>query len=63
MPATIQRRLVAFLLRRLIGRFVSNETLDDASRVEADLGRGSIVLNRLELDAEARRPILRVARC
>ncbi|SGY39460.1 BQ5605_C003g02224 [Microbotryum silenes-dioicae] len=56
LPAKLQHRLLAFLLRRSIGTFVKGQ-FDDES-IEADLGNGLVKLQALELDPEAIEPLL-----
>ncbi|SCV67192.1 BQ2448_5838 [Microbotryum intermedium] len=52
LPTKLQHRLLAFLLRRSIGKFVKGQ-FDDES-IEADLGNGLVKLQALELDSEVR---------
>lgn len=51
-PAKLQQRLVAFLLRRAIGRFVKGggHSLGDEGRIEADVRNGRFVVRGLEVD-------------
>ncbi|SCZ96129.1 BZ3500_MvSof-1268-A1-R1_Chr8-1g10024 [Microbotryum saponariae] len=56
LPAKLQHRLLAFLLRRSIGNFVKGQ-FDDES-IEADLGNGLVKLQALELNPEAIEPLL-----
>ncbi|GAA5872746.1 hypothetical protein JCM3774_005049 [Rhodotorula dairenensis] len=54
-PAKLQQRLVAFLLRRAIGRFVKGggHSLGDEGRIEADVRNGRVVVRNVELDDAA----------
>ncbi|BGP58606.1 autophagy-related protein 2 [Rhodotorula sphaerocarpa] len=54
-PAKLQQRLVAFLLRRAIGRFVKGggHSLGDEGRIEADVRNGRFVVRGLEVDEAA----------
>lgn len=50
LPQNIQRRLLSFLLRKSVGRFIRGGL--DADAVEADLARGSVSVQGLELADE-----------
>ncbi|KAG0659205.1 autophagy- protein 2 [Rhodotorula mucilaginosa] len=54
-PAKLQQRLVAFLLRRTIGRFVKGggHSLGDEGRIEADVRNGRVVVRDVEIDDAA----------
>lgn len=53
LPQNLQPRLLSFLLRRAIGRWVKGElnTTADGDQVKADLSKGTISVNNLELDS------------
>ncbi|BGP04050.1 Autophagy-related protein 2 [Rhodotorula toruloides ATCC 204091] len=55
LPANLQQRLVAFLLRRAIGGFVKGggEGLGDEGRIEADVREGRFVVRNVEVDEQA----------
>ncbi|BGP35945.1 autophagy-related protein 2 [Rhodotorula toruloides] len=55
LPANLQQRLVAFLLRRAIGGFVKGggEGLGDEGRIEADVREGRFVVRDVEVDEQA----------
>lgn len=50
LPQNIQRRLLAFLLRKSIGKFVKGGL--DAEAIEADLGKGTVKVQALELESD-----------
>ena len=50
LPQSIQRRLVAFILRRTLGKCFKLDTDDALSGLETDLASGRVVLTELELD-------------
>ncbi|GAA5939067.1 hypothetical protein JCM3775_002664 [Rhodotorula graminis] len=51
LPANLQQRLVAFLLRRTLGRFLKGDLDDD--RVQADVRAGRFVLDGVQVDEQA----------
>ncbi|BGP28124.1 autophagy-related protein 2 [Rhodotorula toruloides] len=55
LPANLQQRLVAFLLRRAIGGFVKGgwSGLGDEGRIEADVREGRFVVRDVEVDEQA----------
>ncbi|GAA5851925.1 hypothetical protein JCM8547_000101 [Rhodosporidiobolus lusitaniae] len=55
LPANLQHRLVAFLLKRALGAFVKPESWEgeQGARVEADVRRGVFRVNELEVDPVA----------
>lgn len=60
-PAKLQQRLVAFLLRRAIGRFVKGggHSLADEGRIEADVRNGRVVVRDVEIDDAVGTSLLR----
>ena len=58
-PAKLQQRLVAFLLRRTIGRFVKGggHSLGDEGRIEADVRNGRVVVRDVEIDDAVSTPL------
>lgn len=52
LPQNLQRRLLSFLLRKSIGGFVRGGL--DAEAIEADLGKGSVRVQGLELESDVR---------
>lgn len=53
LPASIQRRFIAFVLQRSLGHFVKPGQLD-GEQVNAQLGSGFVQINDLELDDQVR---------
>ncbi|GAA5909588.1 hypothetical protein JCM6882_003464 [Rhodosporidiobolus microsporus] len=53
LPKNVQHRLVAFLLHRALGAFVTDDRWDDEERVEADVRNGKVRVRELEVDAQA----------
>jgi len=49
LPDSVQRKLVAFVLRKTLGRFVKHDGLL-AGQVDEGISSGSISFERLELD-------------
>lgn len=56
LPSNLQRRLLSFLLRRSLGRFVTGGL--DADAIDADLARGNVSVQRLQLASQVSRPDL-----
>ena len=52
-PVSIQRRFISFVLKRTLGHLVKPGQLD-VDQVDAQLGRGFVEINNLELDVEVR---------
>jgi len=52
LPANLQQRLVAFLLRRTLGQFLKGGLDDD--RVQADVRAGRFVLSTVQVDEQVR---------
>ena len=52
LPQNLQPRLLSFLLRRAVGSFVKGglNPSQDGDQVKADLAKGTISVNNLELD-------------
>ncbi|GAA95658.1 uncharacterized protein L969DRAFT_81399 [Mixia osmundae IAM 14324] len=51
LPQSIQKHLLAFVLRKSIGTFVQDGQLD-LERIEADIGKGKLVLSDVQLDGK-----------
>jgi len=49
-PATIQKRLLTFLLRKALGQFLAEDL--DLNNLEVQLGKGFLSLKELELNVE-----------
>jgi hypothetical protein len=54
LSGALQRRLLAYLLRRALGRFLAPGALDAAS-IDAAIGSGSVEIAGLQLSAEVSR--------
>lgn len=52
LPSNVQNRLLSYLLRRALGRFVSTGL--DVEDVQAQLAQGAVDLRALELDPAVR---------
>jgi len=61
LPANLQQRLVAFLLRRTLGRFLKGGLDDD--RVQADVRAGRFVLQGVQVDEQVRGIVSRLLSC
>lgn len=63
LPQKLQPRLLSFLLRKAVGRFVKGglNLAAGQDQVEADLGKGSVSVRELELDPEVSRAGVAVA--
>jgi autophagy-related protein 2 len=52
-PVSIQRRFISFILKRTLGHLVKPGQLD-VEQVDAQLGKGVVEINNVELDVEVR---------
>jgi autophagy-related protein 2 len=60
-PASIQRRFIAFVLQKSLGHLVKPGQLD-GNKINAQLGSGYVEINDVQLDEQvSRRPCLRVS--
>jgi autophagy-related protein 2 len=59
LPENIQQRLVSFVLRRTLGRFVRHDGLL-GDKVETQVATGRIAFGHLALDSDVRLVFLRV---
>jgi autophagy-related protein 2 len=53
LPANIQRRFLSYVLKRSLGRFVKEGSLD-VERVQAQISQGWVEIENLEVDTAVR---------
>lgn len=51
LPRNIQHRLVSFVLRRFLGKFVKSDSLD-GEQIDSQIGSGFVEVKDIELDNE-----------